>query len=92
METHFYYPFPIRSYFFPGISFCKFNNGPPQVAWTITLIHIMALKVDIVITVFETSRRQIRILNTKYYEYAFEKSRVREINIMITKLSKTNSK
>ena len=34
----------------------------------ITLIHIMASKLNIVITVFKTCRRKISILNTKYYE------------------------
>ena len=51
----------------------------------------MASKFNIAIMVFETYRRQISILNTKYYEFPFEKLRVRKNNIMITKLSNNNS-
>ena len=51
----------------------------------------MASKFNIVITVVETCRRKISILNTKYYEPPFEKSRVRKNDIMITKLSENNS-
>ena len=51
----------------------------------------MASKFNIVITVFKTCRRQISILNTKYYESPFEYLRVRKNVIMITKLSKNNS-
>ena len=40
---------------------------------------------------FETCRRKISILNTKYYESPFEKFRVRKNDIMITKVSKNNS-
>ena len=50
----------------------------------------MALKFNIVITVFKACRRQISILNTKYYESSFEKLRVRKNDIMMTKLSKNN--
>ena len=57
----------------------------------ITVIYIMASKFDIVITVFNTCRRQISILNTKYYESPLEKLKVRKNDIMITKLSKNNS-
>ena len=39
----------------------------------ITLIHIMASKFNIVIIVFKICRRQISILNIKYYESPFEK-------------------
>ena len=51
----------------------------------------MALKFNIVITPFETCRRQISILNTKYYESAFEKLRIPRNDNMITQLSKNNS-
>ena len=51
----------------------------------------MALKFNIVITVFETCRKNISISNTKYYESPFEKLRVRKNDIRITKVSKTNS-
>ena len=54
----------------------------------ITLIHIMASKFNIVITVFKTFRRKISILNTKYYESPFENFRVRKNDIRITKISK----
>ena len=54
-------------------------------------IHIMASKFNIVITVFETCRSKISILNTKYYESPFEIFRVRKSDIMITKVSKNNS-
>ena len=57
----------------------------------ITLIHIIALKFNIVITFFKTCRKKIGILNTKYYESPFEKLRVRKNDIMIAKLSKNNS-
>ena len=57
----------------------------------ITLIHIMALKFNIVVTVFKTCRRKISILNTKYYESPFEKFRIRKKDVMITKDSKINS-
>ena len=56
----------------------------------ITVIHIMALKFNIVITSFKTCRRQISILNTKYYESSFEKLRVWKNDIMIIKLSENN--
>ena len=49
----------------------------------------MALKFNIVITVFKTCRRKISILNTKY-ESPFENFRVRKNDIMITKISKNN--
>ena len=48
----------------------------------------MASKFNIVIKVFKTCRRQISILNTKYYESPFEKLRVRKTFIVITKVSK----
>ena len=51
----------------------------------------MASKFNVVITVFKTFRRQISILNTKYYESPFEKLKVRKNDIMIIKLSKYNS-
>ena len=51
----------------------------------------MALKFNIVITVFKTCKRKISILNTKYYESPFENFRVRKNNITITKVSKNNS-
>ena len=51
----------------------------------------MALKFNIVITVFKTCRKKISILNTKYYESPFEKFGVRKNHIMITKVSKNNS-
>ena len=51
----------------------------------------MTSKFNIVITLFKTYRRQISILNTKYYKSPFEKLRVRKNDIMITKLSKHTS-
>ena len=51
----------------------------------------MASKFDIVIAVFKRCRRQISILNTKYYESPFENLRVRKNDIMITKFPKNNS-
>ena len=47
------------------------------------LIHMMASKFNIVITVFQTCRRKISILNIRYYESPFENFRVRKNNIMI---------
>ena len=38
-----------------------------------------------------TCRRQISILNTKYFKSPFEELRVRKNDIMITKFSKNNS-
>ena len=57
----------------------------------ITLIHIMASKFSIVLTVFKTSRKKINILNTKYYESSFKNFRVRKNDIMITVVSKNSS-
>ena len=52
----------------------------------------MASKFNIVVTVFKTCRRKIKILNTtKYYESPVENFRVRKNDIMITKVSKNNS-
>ena len=48
----------------------------------------MATKFNIVITIFKICRRKISILNSNYYESAFEKLRVPKNYIMITKLSK----
>ena len=44
-----------------------------------------------IITLFETCKRQISILNNKYYESLFGKLRVKKGNIMISKLSQNNS-
>ena len=52
----------------------------------------MASKFNIVITVFKTCRRKISIFNTKYYESPFENFKVRKNDIIITKVSKNNSK
>ena len=51
----------------------------------------MTSKFNIVITLFETCRRKISILNTKYCESPFEKLRVRKNDIMITKFSQNDS-
>ena len=51
----------------------------------------MASEFNIVITAFKRCRRQISILDIKYYTSPFKKSRVRKNDIMITKFSKNNS-
>ena len=51
----------------------------------------MALKFNIVITVFKTCRRTISILNIKYYKSPFENFRVRKNDIIITKFFKNNT-
>ena len=51
----------------------------------------MASKLYIFITVLQTCRRKISILNTKYYESPFENFGVRKNDIMITEISKNNS-
>ena len=56
----------------------------------ITLIHIMASKFNIVITVFKTCRR-LSISNIICYESPFEKLSARKNDIMITKLSENSS-
>ena len=51
----------------------------------------MASKFNIVITVIKTCRKKISILNTKYFKSPFENFRGRKNDIMITKVSKSNS-
>ena len=70
-------------------SIILFYNGESR--GFITLIHIMASKFNIVITIFKTCRRKISILNTKYYESPFENFRVWKNDIIITNISKKNS-